>query len=369
MTTSKRQKRNVLIAGIISMVLFLCYVISQNICFETEWAYEKYKDGYRLRSYMQAYNDNTSEIIIPAQYEGKDVVAVDDKVFYKNKKIKSVVIPDTVTEIGASVFKKCKNLENVQFGNNIISIGGECFKDCVSLKEAVLPDGITEIKGEAFMGCSSLKNVVLPENITEIRGNTFENCSSLESVEIPSGVERIAAHAFYGCSSLAHVFVPDTVKSIGSSAFRLCENLKTIELPAGIEVNERAFKESPTEVVEKKFSDKELDIISEELNSIDIFKGYVVHEKNADKNTITYIDGNLVITNSSEFAKQYEQYELIDFENDNLTEYLLKAKSEGCLNVVFAMYTEAAAKFEDKSPFVMTDPLSIDSVLEMVVEE
>ena len=157
MTSSKRQKRSVLIAGIIAITLFMGYAIFQNISFETEWIYEKYNDGYKILSYTQAFDDNTTEIVVPDKYEGKDVVAIDDKVFYKNNKIKKVIIPDTVTELGASVFKKCKNLETVELSKNLTVIGGECFKECKSLTSIILPDSITEIRGETFVGCSSLK--------------------------------------------------------------------------------------------------------------------------------------------------------------------------------------------------------------------
>lgn len=248
MSSAKKQKKNVIIAALVAVVLFLGYVISQNVSFKTEWNFVEYNNGYKLVSYTQAFNDNSKEISIPAQYEGKDVVAIEDKAFYKNNKIEKVIIPDTVTELGSSVFKECKNLETVEMSKNISVMGGECFKDCKSLTAIILPDTLTEVRGETFMGCSSLKEVILPKNIIEIKGNTFENCSSLESIEIPSGVTRIAAHAFYGCTSLSNVFIPDTVNEIGSSAFRQCDSLESIELPEGVSINERAFKESPTQI-------------------------------------------------------------------------------------------------------------------------
>ena len=127
MTSSKRQKIKVLIFGAVSILIFLIYAVIKNIAFETNWRYEKYNGGYRLISYTQAYNDDTREIVIPSEYNGLDVVAIDDKAFYNNKKILKVTIPDTVTELGASVFKDCKNLNEIRFGENITTIGGECF--------------------------------------------------------------------------------------------------------------------------------------------------------------------------------------------------------------------------------------------------
>jgi hypothetical protein len=67
-------------------------------------------------------------------------------------------------------------------------------------------------------------------------------------VEIPEGVTRIGGHAFHSCHRLEEAVIPYTVNEIGSSAFRQCERLESIDLPAGCEVNERAFKNSPTQI-------------------------------------------------------------------------------------------------------------------------
>lgn len=104
--------------------------------------------------------------------------------------------------------------------------------------------------GEAFYNALSLESIKLSNNISEIRGNTFEECSSLKSIVIPDNVTRIGGHAFYGCSELSSVEISQNsnLQEIGSSAFRLCDNLKSITIPQGVDVNSRAFKESPTKV-------------------------------------------------------------------------------------------------------------------------
>lgn len=107
---------------------------------------------------------------------------------------------------------------------------------------------VNEIRGEVFMNMD-FSAIDLPSGIKEIRGNTFENCRNLKTVRIPEGVTRIGGHAFYGCSALSRVIVPSTVKEIGSSAFRLCTSLTEIRIPRGADVNPKAFKESPTNVI------------------------------------------------------------------------------------------------------------------------
>lgn len=161
--------------------------------------YEENETGYTLVSYGVQDEEN---VVIPSSYQGKSVTRIAAKAFQNNQGVRFVSIPPSVTRIGAETFRDCTNLENVK----------------------------------------------LPPYITEIHANSFEGCSSLKEIVIPNGVTRIAAHSFYGCSQLEYAEIPSTVTEIGSSAFRRCYNLREIKIPTGADVNDRAFKESPTVV-------------------------------------------------------------------------------------------------------------------------
>ena len=110
---------------------------------------------------------------------------------------------------------------------------------------------VTEIRGHVFCSMNSFSGIRLPRGLREIRGNTFEDCRKLRSIVIPEGVTRIGGHAFRRCRELESVTVPSTLQYVGSSAFRDCSSLKRITLPVFCEVNERAFKDSPTEIIRK----------------------------------------------------------------------------------------------------------------------
>ena len=226
-------------AGICAVLLFI----------EPRIIYEELDDGYSMRYYAFGVTNFTS-VTIPEEYNGKPVISLRGNAFSNMYFLKTVTLPDSITEIRGQAFKNCFNLESVNIPSNLKSIGGASFYNCKKIESVSFPDSVTEFGGEMFKNASSLKEIKLPENISEIRGNSFENCTSLEKVTIPDSVTRIGGHAFYNSSNLRNVSISKDSKlvEIGSSAFRLCPKLTSITIPSETFVNERAFKESPTKV-------------------------------------------------------------------------------------------------------------------------
>lgn len=211
--------------------------------------YEKTDGGYAVRYYIFGLT-NFKTATIPETHNNEKVVSLRGNTFSNMPFLESVVLPDTITEIRGQAFKNCKKLTNVNIPNKLEYLGGGAFYNASSIKNIELPDTLTFLGGEAFYGAKSLETVKLSKNLNEIRGNSFEYCSSLRSITIPDNVERIGGHAFYGDSSLSEVVFTENSKltEIGSSAFRQCPSLYSITIPNGVYVNERAFKESPTNI-------------------------------------------------------------------------------------------------------------------------
>ncbi len=201
----KDNSNNVLIVGLI-----LALVIPSIVFFNPRAIYEPNGDGVALRFYTYGIVGN-GKAVIPEEVDGKKVT----------------------------------------------SIRGDVFANLYLLREVQLPETIEEIRGGAFTNDISLVKINLPSKITEIKGNTFENCTSLRSIKIPDSVTRIGGHAFYGNSSLSEVIISEKsqLKEIGSSAFRQCSSLYSIKIPYGVYVNERAFKESPTNIIHYESAD------------------------------------------------------------------------------------------------------------------
>ena len=161
-------------------------------------------------------------------------------------RLTSVIIGDSVTEIGNQAFFRCENLTSVVIPNSVTSIGEEAFASCISLTSVVIPDSVTSIGYGAFYDCTGLTSIVIPNSVTSIGSYAFSFCYSLTSVVIPDSVTEIGAGVFAECYSLTSVVIPDSVTEIGDSAFKYCTSLTSVVIPEGVTyLGYDAFAESP----------------------------------------------------------------------------------------------------------------------------
>jgi hypothetical protein len=115
--------------------------------------------------------------------------------------LKSINIPDTVTDINASAFSGCTGLTNVYISPN---------------------SNLTVLNNDAFSGCTALTTVFIPNSLKGINNTTFSGCTSLASVTYGNnpGIKYIGYQAFYDTTkALTSIFIPSSVVSIGSQAF------------------------------------------------------------------------------------------------------------------------------------------------------
>ena len=177
---------------------------------------------------------------VPAQINGKKVVkfeisSLGDYSVLTSSKIRGIktiifsddieIIYDILEHSGDHLFP---DLENVKLPANLKSFG-DIF-NYSKLKSIEIPNGVTEIGSGAFSGCSSLTNIDIPNGVTEIGYGAFRGCSSLTSIDIPNGVTVIEESAFYGCSSLTNIDIPNSVTEIGFGSF---DSTTTVNFPNG----------------------------------------------------------------------------------------------------------------------------------------
>lgn len=222
-------------------------------------------------------------------------------VFYDNKNITSVSLPQSLITLDSNAFGDCINLTNVttkgqelsfgygvfennksltdescnalcqnigeqNVGNSSVGIFGSCtsltdivvdwcssymFKNCINLKKLKITNTKNKTTTGKYIcyGCTALTDVVLPENtsLAIIDNNAFYNCPNLVNINIPEGITAIDDLAFYNCG-FSSINLPSTLTTIysgsGSSkgAFRNCKNLSTVSLPESVvKVGDYAF--------------------------------------------------------------------------------------------------------------------------------
>ncbi len=194
-------------------------------------------------------NDSLSgDFVMPGTIEGYPVTKIADYAFYGYKDLKSISIPDSVTEIGNDAFSNCENLESVVIPDGVTKIEDRAFMGCKKLENISIPGNVTEIGVGAFADCEGLETVVISDGVAKICNGAFQGCISLKNVTIGSSVTEIEATAFYYCIALENIVIPAGVESIGVEAFSLCSNLKSIE----VDENNKYFSSSKDGVLFNK---------------------------------------------------------------------------------------------------------------------
>lgn len=193
--------------------------------------------------------------------------------FLKDKKIDSIVLPNSITSISANALSGT-NITSIVIPASVTSISdavfpaslrevifapssqlrtlGSAFKGtelrtfvapsslkyikewafycCDSLKSVILNEGLISIGKSAFSTCPKLKQITVPQSLTTIGYQAFYHCIALESITIPS-VNTIESEIFNGCSALTDIKLSPQTTTIGEKAFYQCTSLAEIHLP------------------------------------------------------------------------------------------------------------------------------------------
>ena len=136
-----------------------------------------------------------------------NITALPARAFYESTNVENLILPNTLTTIGASMFSESA-LKSVIIPNGVTTIERNAFEACKALTSIEIPASVETIGPWAFRDCSSLKTVTFGKDSrlkkigTSEYGGSFMRCTALTSIEIPANVETIEATAFYACTSL-----------------------------------------------------------------------------------------------------------------------------------------------------------------------
>ena len=224
------------------------------------------------RATITGYSGNATALYIPGEIDGHEVVAIGDRAFQNRTDLRTVMIPDSVTEIEAYSFNNCTNLSNVTLSKSLKYMGGRAFGSCEKITQIEIPksldncgnsgyasyhgpfgacsglkkitfeEGATEVSNGLFRGCTGLEEINIPDGVTKIESSSFEDCINLVSVNISDSVIKIENEAFAGCEKIESINIPDSVTEIGGSTFANCSKLSNVKLSKNLEyMGGRAF--------------------------------------------------------------------------------------------------------------------------------
>ena len=161
-------------------------------------------------------------------FEENSVCEIIEEFAFAGCDIESIVLPDSLKEIGEGAFWECIELKSIKIPNNVISIGMEAFYLCSSLEEIVFSNKLQTIGANAFEKCSKITDIILFENLLTIGDEAFRDCSSIEVITIPNTVTQIGTRAFFNCIGLKEITLGEGIKTMGAEMLRDCVSLTKI---------------------------------------------------------------------------------------------------------------------------------------------
>ena len=168
---------------------------------------------------------------------------------FRNTTLTTLVIPDTVAEVGKNAFNDCINLVSatvnqdvalgqfeactslatVEFGEGCTKIGESAFYN-TALVTLNIPATVISVDYGAFSACADLVSATVNQDVV---ASQFSECTSLATVEFGEGCTTIANHVFEN-SKISKIVIPATVETVSSGSFVTMDDLETVVLPTDL---------------------------------------------------------------------------------------------------------------------------------------
>lgn len=218
------------------------------------------------------YIGTSEHVLIPDTIDGLPVTALGHRAFYE-KTVTTVVVPDSVTEIGAACFsgdnylvslklpdglkrlppaslESCMRLYDFDLPQSLEKIYSSVFEFNYYLTHLTLPSSLTEIEQLNFIGLYGLQSLTLAEDnaafkLDETNGllmtadgtrllHCFSDIVPAEEIILPEGLKIVDPFAFHYDYDVKRIVLPEGVETIGAMAFAMCPNLTEIVIPASV---------------------------------------------------------------------------------------------------------------------------------------
>ena len=179
-----------------------------------------------------------------------------------HQKIKTLILGEGVTGIGAYAFSGCIGIEGtLNLGNcrALTAIGNEAFKSCGKITGVQFPASLQTLGESAFYGCNGINTMIDLSQCTSMQSigkSAFYNCAKITGVKFPNSLTSIGSYAFYqcvalngtidlssclelkiideklfqGCGLISGLKLPKTITTIGAYAFENCKKIDAVDL-------------------------------------------------------------------------------------------------------------------------------------------
>jgi hypothetical protein len=212
--------------AVVTLVVLLTFIFSISATAQIPFAYSN--DNGQIT--ITKYTGNGGALIIPDTIDGLPVTRIGDSAFYEAPwLLSSVVIPDTVRNIGESAFRSCHGLTNVTIGNGVTNIGNSAFSAC-ALNTIVIPDNVVTIGFAAFV-TSALTTAVIGDGVTSIGQAAFGFCSGMKTITIGKSVTNMGSMVFGYCTSLEGVYFKGDAPQLNTQVFEHLDKTIIYYLP------------------------------------------------------------------------------------------------------------------------------------------
>ena len=128
------------------------------------------------------YTIGGDSAVVKAYSKADESITIPDSVEYSDGETQKKY---AVKGIAASGFFGCTKLKNIVLPKTLTDIGRAAFWNCKSLEELNIPESVTAINPSVFTACRSIKRISAGKNLKYIEPGSFMQCTSLDNIEIP----------------------------------------------------------------------------------------------------------------------------------------------------------------------------------------
>ena len=240
-STKRRKLMSFFMACCMMMTLaFSCVPVKAAVTSDG-FSYEYYQDTYTNQAgiIITGYQGNQESIVVPEQIEGYPVLKL-GAAFYQNTTVKSIILPESLLEIGENAFSGCSSLNCIdvatteasavttqtEMQNTTQDYNGNTTQD------ANLQDGNTTVQSTNTTEAVTTQQpansnsqadkkgkVILPATVRSLGNGAFDNCTSIEEVHINRDLTSVGVRCFYMCTSLRKFVVEENNNCFVADAY------------------------------------------------------------------------------------------------------------------------------------------------------